>query len=134
MKNKYFWQFFLISAALLMLFFYLHNSYLRSAEYEFKHNHLLLNYVINFLMALVIFVVLLVVNNRNTSIVGYVFLFGSLFKFLIYFLVLQPLLKVDGQVEKTKFFFFFLPYAICLIVEVILLIKMLNSQQEVDKA
>jgi hypothetical protein len=83
-------------------------------------------------MALIIFAVVVKVNRKNTNIVGFVFLFGSLFKFLIYFLVLQPFLKENGTVERTVFFFFFLPYALCLILEVYFLIKMLNSQQEAD--
>ena len=131
-KNSYFFSFLLLSVVILSGSIFIHNFYLKSTDYVFDFYQLFVNYGVNYLMAVLIFAIMVRVNAKNTAIVGFVFLFGSMFKFLVYFTVLQPMLKIDGELPKTKFFFFFLPYAICLVTEVYFLIKMLNSQEEVN--
>lgn len=128
MTNKYFKRFLVASLVLLSVAFGAHYFALLQMDISFTTSQLIINYVVNLLLAVTIFLIILRVQKVNADIIGYVFLFGSMFKFLIYFVALKPLLIEDGAVEKAKFFFFFLPYSLCLIIEVIYLIKMLNNQ------
>jgi hypothetical protein len=128
MTNKYFNQFLVASLVLLSVAFSAHYFVLLQMDTSFTLSQLVINYSVNLLLAVSIFLIIIRVHKVNADIIGYVFLFGSMFKFLIYFVALKPLLIEDGAVEKAKFFFFFLPYLLCLILEVIYLIKMLNNQ------
>ena len=88
----------------------------------------LLGYGINFLMAAAIIVALLKLPERYKSSLGFFFMFGSFFKFIVYFVVFLPLYKADGNVSKAEFFLFFTPYLLSLIVETSVLIIKLNRE------
>jgi hypothetical protein len=51
---------------------------------------------------------------------------GSLLKFLIFFIVFYPGYKADGEMDSLEFAAFFVPYAICLILETFFTSKMLH--------
>ena len=53
---------------------------------------------------------------------------GSGLKFLLFFLLFYPSYKADGNMSTLEFISFFIPYAICLILEVSYLSKELNNQ------
>lgn len=79
-------------------------------------------------MALVIFYVLLRLAIEKSQYLGFVFLVGSALKFLIYFLVFDPLFKQDGDLTRVEFFLFFVPYFASLAVETFALVKLLGKQ------
>ena len=62
---------------------------------------------------------------KNT--LGFLFMGGSSLKFIIFFIVFQPVYKLDGVTSKSEFAAFFIPYALCLSLEVYSLVKMLNK-------
>ena len=85
-------------------------------------------YNVNLIMAGGIMVALLRMPERLQGSLGFMYLGGSLFKFLIFFLLFYPGYKADGDVSKLEFATFFVPYALCLIVETTVLVRMLNRQ------
>lgn len=92
-------------------------------------NKLILSYSINALMAFGVFTTILVLKNKFKDQLGFIFLFGSLIKFAIFFIVFQPIYKADNLITRPEFLAFFVPYAICLTLEVSSLSKMLNRMR-----
>ena len=53
---------------------------------------------------------------------------GSFVKFIIFFLVFYPIFQQDEMMQTSEFAAFFVPYAVCLAIEVVVLSKQLNNQ------
>lgn len=87
-------------------------------------------YGVNLLMAGIIIIALFNLPQRFKDSLGYFFLFGSLFKFIVYFLVFQPVFRDDGEVTRLEFFSFFVPYALSLVVETSVLIIKLKQEDD----
>ena len=105
----------------------LHLAYFYFRALEIPVDLLLLGYGVNFLLALVVYGFLLYFAERKSTNLGFLFLFGSTLKFVVYFLVFNPLFLEDGTLSKLEFFTFFFPYFICLAVETMALVKLLNE-------
>jgi F0F1-type ATP synthase assembly protein I len=88
---------------------------------------LLLSYVLNFILALAIFIGLFALRNRLKNQIGFLYMGGSMLKFLVFFLVFYPGYRADGIVSKSEFAAFFVPYLLCLILETVYTAKMLNT-------
>ena len=105
----------------------LHWAYLYANEIPVGLNTIGFCYLINFLMAMVIFVGLLRLAGEKNQYLGFVFLVGSTLKFAVYFLIFDPFFKQDGDLTKVEFFLFFIPYLASLGVETIALVKLLRT-------
>ncbi len=105
----------------------LHWGYLYANEIPVSLSTIGFCYLINFIMALVIFVSMLRLAEAKNQYLGFVFLVGSALKFLIYFLIFDPLFKQDGDLTKVEFFLFFIPYLASLGVETFALVKLLRK-------
>lgn len=108
----------------------LHIGFLLARNQDFDFILILLGYIINFAMALGIYSALLYFAEKKNKNLGFLFMFGSTLKFVIYFLIFDPIFMLDGKLTKPEFFIFFVPYFTCLIVETFSLIKLLK---EVDQ-
>lgn len=128
--NNFIWKFILVSFALLSISLFLHHEIVTRIEVNFNPSSLVICYLTNYILAVIIFIVIDKLRVTQTPLIGYIFLFGSLLKFLVYFVLIYPILTEDEALTKLKFFFFFIPYAICLIVEVIFLVKLLNMNEK----
>ncbi|MEN8789379.1 MAG: hypothetical protein ABF293_10830 [Flavobacteriaceae bacterium] len=106
----------------------LHWAYLYTVEIAIDPWTIGFCYLVNFIMALAIFYVLLRLAREESQYLGFVFLVGSALKFLIYFLVFDPLFKQDGELTRVEFFLFFVPYFVSLMVETIALVKLLRTE------
>ncbi len=86
-----------------------------------------LSYGVNIALAIAIFSALSILKENKSEILGFVFMVGSGLKFGAYFLLFHSDFKADGRVDKAEFALFFIPYAVCLIVEVLFLLKLLKK-------
>jgi len=93
----------------------------------FDHR-IVLTYTVNYILALLILFLVEKNMKEESAKAGFVFLGGSLVKFLVFFLVFQPSYKEDGVMQNIEFITFFVPYALCLTLEVFYLTKQLNKQ------
>jgi hypothetical protein len=82
---------------------------------------------VNYAMALVIYYVMVQLANNQNKNLGFFFLLGSTLKFVVYFLIFNPLFMQDGHLSHVEFFTFFLPYIACLILETSALVKLLKD-------
>lgn len=121
--------FFLLGlGVLLLLIFCSHLLVLHFTNNNLFDNQIILSYVINYLLAVVVLLVVEKTLNKNSAQAGFVFMAGSGLKFLVFFLVFYPIYNADSNMQTIEFTTFFIPYAICLITEVIYLSKQLNNQ------
>lgn len=107
--------------------FVLHLLVLNQLDLDLFSNKIVLSYSVNAILAIAILTALFKLKERYKTQIGFLFLFGSALKFLVFFLVFYPSYKADGIMDKQEFAAFFLPYALCLILETIYLSKMLNK-------
>ncbi|MEH6679616.1 MAG: hypothetical protein V7724_03670 [Sediminicola sp.] len=90
-------------------------------------NLLIWAYVGNLLLALSIFLLLYFFRNRLRTQIGFLFLGGSMLKFLLFFVAFNPTYKKNGSMEPLEFAAFFVPYLFSLVLETIFTARMLNK-------
>lgn len=116
---------FLTSSLGILLFIHLYGqSYLNIPKWS---DMLLLSYILNFILALAIFLTLFALRRKLKNQIGFLYMGGSMLKFLIFFLVFYPGYTADGIVSKSEFAAFFIPYLLCLILETVYTARMLNN-------
>ncbi len=113
----------------LLIIGLLHFAFLYAREVPIDFEKLGIAYLVNFLLALGIFLALLRFAAAKSEYLGFLFLFGSALKFAAYFVILEPLFSQDGDLTKTEFFYFFIPYITCLLVETLALLKLLKQTE-----
>ena len=120
---------FIILLLLTLLFtFGCHIYILHFKQLPLFENKIILSYSVNYVAALIILIVLERFIKKESSQVGFIFMAGSALKFLLFFILFYPSYNADGAMQTAEFMSFFIPYAICLILEVWHLSKALNNQ------
>lgn len=120
--------FLLLLFSVLLITFFIHIGILFLADMPVLSNKIVLCYAVNFLMAAGIFIGIQQTLKKNGTYAGFIFMAGSAAKFLIFFVVIYPFYQQDGIMQTSEFTAFFMPYALCLILEVGYLSKQLNNQ------
>jgi len=116
----------LILVIALFISYLVHDHFL-TQRLDLDSSQLYLSYTVNFLLALAITITLYILRTKQAHNLGFIFMGGSLFKFLIFFLIFYPQYTLDGEISKMEFGLFFIPYAISLTVETTFLIRILNQ-------
>ncbi|MFT5892367.1 MAG: F0F1-type ATP synthase assembly protein I [Dokdonia sp.] len=91
-------------------------------------DYLLISYGLNLILTVAIYSVVTMASKKQSAQGGFVFLFGSAVKFLLFLIILKPLFKADGEISGVELASFFVPYLVCLIYEVYILSKTLNNK------
>ncbi|WP_431133144.1 DUF6168 family protein [Psychroserpens mesophilus] len=92
-------------------------------------NKILLAYIVNGVLAILIFGFLFKMKDKYKEQLGFLFLGGSVLKFVVFFIVFYPFYKADGVISKLEFAAFFVPYMLSLILETMSLAKWLNKME-----
>lgn len=120
---------FIIFLTLLLSFtFAIHIAFLEFLSLPLFENKITTSYLINCTLTIAIFVTLFLLKEKFAESLGYIFFIGSFLKFIVFFLLINPSFKEDGDVSQLEFLSFFIPYAISLIFEVTFLVKTLNKE------
>ncbi|MGB5395022.1 MAG: DUF6168 family protein [Lutimonas sp.] len=117
---------FVLSISLFFVFF-VHTSVLFQLDLPIFDHLILWSYLINFFLALIIYASLFHYRKKYHDQLGFLYMFGSLLKFAVFFIFFYPVYKADQQLETIEFTTFFIPYLICLILETTGLIKILKN-------
>ena len=112
----------------LVLVFSIHIATLYFLDIPLFENMIIQSYVINFVLAVIVLLVIEKTMQKQSAQAGFIFMAGSGLKFLVFFLVFYPSYQADGEMKTIEFITFFIPYALCLIADVIYLSKQLNNQ------
>lgn len=126
-KNKFLFSFYLSLIFLSLLVFCLHLLALYLFGFPLLDHMIVLAYLLNMVLALIIFSVLYWFREKWRDQIGFLFLGGSMLKFLFFFLVFYPFYNADGNMESLEFTTFFIPYLVCLLLETFFTARMLNS-------
>ena len=84
---------------------------------------LIKSYVLNATVASASLVLLAYGMRRRTNNLAYLYLFTVVIKLTIYLTFFNPQFQVDGNVTREEFFMFFVPYALGLLSEIVLLVR-----------
>jgi hypothetical protein len=106
-----------------------HHYLLQSANIDPIENLFFRAYIVNFLLALMIFIILQLAKKRFVTSLGFIYMAGSLIKFTGFFIFFYPTYHADGNVGKPEFLTFFVPYSVCLAFETYYLVQMLNRPE-----
>jgi hypothetical protein len=109
-----------------IIVFFVHQFFLEKQQLPIYANKIVLAYVINSLLASTIFLTHFFLRNKYRNQLGFLFMYGSLLKFIVFFIFFNPSYKADGTTSRLEFLAFFVPYLLCLIIEIRFLIKLLN--------
>ncbi|MEZ4968335.1 MAG: hypothetical protein R2814_01475 [Flavobacteriaceae bacterium] len=126
-QNKFLFTFYLSLVLLGFLVFCLHLLILYVFGFPLLDHMIVLAYLLNVVLALIIFSVLYWFREKWRDQIGFLFLGGSMLKFLFFFLVFYPFYSADGNMESLEFTTFFIPYLLCLVLETFYTARMLNS-------
>lgn len=111
----------------LLIAFTIHLSVLYIKQIPLFQDSIVKAYCFNGLLAIIIFAILNFLKTRKSNSLGFIFMGGSALKFAMYFISFQPEFLSDGEVQKTEFLAFFVPYAVSLTLETVVLVKILNK-------
>lgn len=120
---KFALKFFLILTVVLLL----HIFALYKIHHKTDFELLLASYIINYLLALAIVLIIIHYIEKLKPYVGFLFMLGSFIKFAVFFIAFYPRLKTDTVMDKTAFAYFFIPYIVCLIMESKRLVRITNE-------
>jgi len=112
---------------ILTLAFGIHMMTLHFLEFPLFENKIILAYIANGVLAILIVAFLLKMKEKYKEQLGFLFIAGSLLKFVMFFVFFYGSYKADGSISKLEFAAFFVPYLLCLVVETSSLAKWLNK-------
>jgi len=84
------------------------------------------SYGSNFLMVAVSFTILMRFYKSKSFSLGFIFMGGFLVKMAIFMIFFKPTYSANNSISGFEFSAFFVPYAICLALETIILVSLLN--------
>ncbi len=111
----------------LSLVFGIHLFVLNSLKVPLFNNLIVAAYIVNNVLAFVIYMILYKLRIKHEHILGFVFMGGSFLKFAIFFIFFHPVYREDGIIFKLESTSFLIPYLFSLIVETYFLVILLNK-------
>ncbi|MEY8849427.1 DUF6168 family protein [Psychroserpens sp. XS_ASV72] len=127
--NSAIFKFCIKISLILAVTFGVHLLLLNQFEKPLFDNKIVLSYIVNALMAIFIFMALYKLKDQFKEQLGFLFLAGSVLKFVLFFILFYGTYKADGTISKLEFAAFFVPYILCLVIETYSLSKWLNKLQ-----
>ncbi len=120
-------QFLLILSGALGIAFVIHILLLEQNGFPPYADQIVLSYLVNALLAIGIYGLLFYFRKQLKNHIGFLFMGGSFLKFIFFFILFYPAYKADGEMGRSEFAAFFVPYAICLVIETVFMAKMLKK-------
>lgn len=112
----------------LFLVFVIHTQVLKYYGFDPYENAIIPAYWVNYALAVVIFAIIFLLRKKYSHLLGFIFMGGSLLKFVVFFIFFNPVYKEDNMVEAIESTSFLVPYLACLFLETYTLIRVLNKE------
>ena len=122
-----FFKFSLNLIIVLSIVFGIHIFVLDQLGLPLLNNRIIAAYIVNCALALLIYLTLLLLKNKMSEQLGFLYMGGSFIKFLFFFIFFYPFYKLDGGLDSYEFAAFFIPYVISLIFETFGVIEFLKK-------
>ena len=91
------------------------------------HPFLIKSYLFNLILAVIFILVYSTFKARISVHLGYYFLYFSLLKFFLFFILLYPNMDRTEGLRSPSFLAFFIPYVICLVHEIVFTSREMNK-------
>ena len=134
LKNNQKVRFALILLIIMVFSFSIHANINVNLFKSLYANSIILTYSVNYFITVIVFWLLIKYLDKVENTLGFYFMGASLFKFLIFFLVFQPIFKENGSTDKAEFISFFIPYSLSLALEVYFLVNILNKPNRINQS
>jgi hypothetical protein len=92
-------------------------------SYPEAASFLMLSYIVNFILALFSLLLLYWGLTKKKENLSSFYLITVAVKLGVYFLFFHPQFYLDGQLTRSEFFIFFIPYALGLLAEIVILFR-----------
>jgi len=106
----------------------IHLAILSYFNYPLFENMIIASYIVNYLLAFIIFIALYLLRKKYLDLLGFIFMGGSFLKFGVFFIFFFPVFKQNGEINTLESVSFLLPYITCLILETIYVSRLLNNK------
>ena len=121
-------QFSILLLIVLSMAFGIHLAILSYFNYPLFENMIIASYIVNYLLAFIIFIALYFLRKKYLDLLGFIFMGGSFLKFGVFFIFFFPVFKQNGEINTLESVSFLLPYITCLILETIYVSRLLNNK------
>jgi len=121
-------QFSVLLLIVLSMAFGIHLAILSYFNYPLFENMIIASYIVNYLLAFIIFIALYFLRKKYLDLLGFIFMGGSFLKFGVFFIFFFPVFKQNGEINTLESVSFLLPYITCLILETIYVSRLLNNK------
>ncbi|MCV6630460.1 MAG: hypothetical protein OIF50_11460 [Flavobacteriaceae bacterium] len=122
-------NFVVLLALVLGIAMLLHIGVLVLDQQNWMEHLFLESYIANYLVTVLIFVLLYIWRIKYHNQIGFLFLGGTLLKFAVFFVFFAPTYRADDKIQTLEFLAFFVPYALCLLVETWRIIRLVNDKK-----
>lgn len=120
-------NFFLLLSAVVLVTAVVHYFVVKALPEGWGASNFLLTYSFNYVFTLAMAIFLILMKERKSDQLGFAYLGGISVKFILFFIIIYPEVKSDGQVSRSEFADFFIPFTVCLLTEILFLIRLLRN-------
>jgi len=120
-------NFFLVLLICLLTVFFAHLAIKKTIGELLFSNRIIESYLLNFCLGYVSFVVLIFSMRKFVSSLGYILIYISFLKFLIFYFLFKPYYNINQSVEIDEFLTVMVPYGVTLAAEIYSLSKALKT-------
>lgn len=110
--------------------FFVHVELLKYYQLPPYNNLIIEGYYANVILAIFIYSSLSLLQKKYNDQLGFLFMVGSLLKFAVFFIFFSPNFRQNGDISRLEFLSFFVPYLICLLLETVAIVKILNPSKK----
>jgi hypothetical protein len=125
-------SFYLQLTLYILLTFIIHLGILFLLDKPIFDNKIIESYLINIFTAFLLYYIIDRHKARFKDNIGFIFMLSSYIKFGLFFIFIYPYFDKNSTDLTIEFVTFFTPYSVCLIVETMALIKLLNKLEYKD--
>ena len=120
-------SFFVLLSVVLLLVFGFHILINYFLGKDLFSNRIIESYFINFSLGFASFVVLILSLKKYVSSLGFIFMYTSFSKFVVFYIVFKANYSSNGNVDIAEFLTIMIPYAFTLTSEIYSMSKVLNK-------
>ena len=110
-----------------LVFFLIHISVLSFNQVQLTSSSIFPSYIFNFVISILVLIVIIRLGKSKSFYLGFVFMFLSGVKLLIFLLIFYPVFNYDNKIDIIEKTSFLVPYFLGLILEITSVIPQLKK-------
>ena len=110
-----------------LVFFLIHISVLSFNQVQLTSSFIFPSYIFNFVISILVLILITKLVKSKSFYLGFVFMFLSGFKLLIFLLIFYPVFNYDNKIDIIEKTSFLVPYFLGLILEIASVIPQLKK-------